>query len=132
MQRSTINPWTWNEAFGYSQGAVVSDATQTMYVAGQVSIDVDGDVAHAGDMSGQVGLALDNLETVLGAAGLSLADVVRLDVYTTDMDAYFPASALVNERFGSHGNIPVGGILVQVPRLSLPPLMVELVATACR
>lgn len=87
---------------------------------------------YAGDMAGQVRQALDNLETVLGAAGQTLADVVRLDVYTTDLDAYFPVSSVVSDRFGGNGNIPVGGILAQVSRLALPPLMVELVATAVR
>jgi len=90
MQRTTINPWTWNEAFGYSQATVVEGSHQVMYIAGQTAIDADGNVVHAGDMAGQVGQALDNLETVLGAGGLTLADVVRLDVYTTDLDAYFP------------------------------------------
>ena len=132
MKRTTINPWTWNEAFGYSQGALVENPRQTVYVAGQVSIEAEGNVCHAGDMAGQVGQALDNMEVVLAAAGFTLTDVVRLDIYTTDMDAYFPASHVVNERFGEHGNVPVGGILTQVSRLSLPPLMVELVATAAR
>lgn len=132
MKRTTINPWTWNEAFGYSQAAVVEGSHQVTYVAGQTAIDADGDVVHAGDMAGQVRQAMDNLETVLGAAGQTLADVVRLDIYTTDLDAYFPVSSIVNDRFGSHGNIPVGGVLAQVSRLALPPLMVELVATAVR
>lgn len=130
MQRTTINPWTWNEAFGYSQAAVIEGSHRVTYVAGQTAIDADGNVVHTGDMAGQVGQALDNLETVLGATGQTLADVVRLDVYTTDLDLYLPASSLVNDRFGRHGNVPVGGILAQVSRLALPPLMVELVATA--
>ena len=36
-------------------------------------------------MAGQLNKALDNLETVLGQAGLGLSDVVRLNYYVTDM-----------------------------------------------
>lgn len=130
MQRTTLNPWSWNVPMGYSQGVQVQGGHRTLYLAGQCSIDPEGNVTHIGDMAGQVGQALDNMEAVLAAADLSLADVVRLDVYTTDVPAYFAASHVVNERFGAWDNVPAGGILCQVPGLAMPPLMVELVATA--
>jgi enamine deaminase RidA (YjgF/YER057c/UK114 family) len=43
---------------------------------------------HAGDIRAQITLALDNLETVLGEAGFGLQDVVRLNMYTTDVDLF--------------------------------------------
>ncbi len=130
MKRNTINPWTWQEPLGYAQGVAVTGESRTLFLAGQCSIDPTGSIVHIGDMTGQVGQALDNMEAVLAEAELSLADVVRLDVYTTDIDAYFGSSHVVNERFASAGNVPAGGILAQVPRLAMPPLLVELVATA--
>ena len=42
-------------------------------------------------MRAQVAQALDNLETVLGQAGLGLGDVVRLTYYVTDVQAFFGA-----------------------------------------
>ena len=36
-------------------------------------------------MAAQLGLALDNLKTVLAAADMTMASVVRLTVFTTDM-----------------------------------------------
>ncbi len=132
MKRQSINPWTWNQPMGYSQGVQVDGSHRTVYLAGQTAIDPSGNVTHVGDLPGQVGQALDNMEVVLAAADLTLADVVRLDIYTTDVDAYFAASHVLNERFGHWGNLPAGGILTEVPRLAMPPLMVELVATAAR
>ena len=128
FRRTPVNPWTWQEAMGYSQGIRVCAVSETLYVSGQCSIDASGAVAHVGDMAGQLSQALDNTATVLQQAGFTFADVVRYDVYTTDVDAYFAASHLVHARFG--GSAPVGGILCQVARLALPPLMVELVSTA--
>jgi enamine deaminase RidA (YjgF/YER057c/UK114 family) len=49
-------------------------------------VDADGNPARAGDMAAQHAFALDNLETVLRAAGMRLANTVRLTVYTTDVD----------------------------------------------
>ncbi len=130
MHRSTINPWTWQDALGYTQGVLVREAQETLYLAGQCSVDADGAPLHAGDMAAQVNQCLDNVETVLGKAGMSLADVVRLDVYTTDTAAYFGAMSLVTDRFTAAGTVAAGGILCQVEGLAMPPLMVELVATA--
>jgi enamine deaminase RidA (YjgF/YER057c/UK114 family) len=60
-----------------------------LHCAGQASVDADGKPVHEGDMRGQLTRSLDNLEIVLGEAGLGLADVVRLNYYTTDVDAFF-------------------------------------------
>ena len=42
-------------------------------------------------MNAQLSLSLDNLETVLKDAGFNLSNVVRLNIFTTDVDAFFGA-----------------------------------------
>src|SRR3712207_6951697 len=39
MQQQTINPWTWQEQLGFSQGILVAEARQTLYAAGQGPVD---------------------------------------------------------------------------------------------
>ena len=51
-------------------------------------MDAKGRPLHAGDRKAQGKLALDNLETVLRRADMTFSDVVRLNAYTTDMDAF--------------------------------------------
>ncbi len=133
MNKQTINPWTWQEALGFSHAVLVESPQQTMYVAGQGSIDPDGNLAHEGDMANQVSLAMDNVETVLAAGGMSLGDVVRYDVYTTSLEDYFIKGAehLVT-RFAQAENIPAGGIATEVPALAVPGMAVEITVTACR
>ncbi len=76
---------------------------------------------------------MDNVQTVLDAAGLTLADVVRYDVYTTDIGSYLtPGHQHVAGRFASTGVLPAGGILAQVQSLAMPGLMLEMVVTAVR
>jgi len=93
----------------------------------------DGEPLHAGDMAAQVALAMDNVEAVLAAAGMGLSDVVRFDIWSTDIQAYFEQGAgTVAGRFAAAGRIPTGGIAAQVSALAMPPLMVEIVVTASR
>ena len=77
VQSQVINPWTWQDQFAFVQAHEVSGAQRVVYCSGQTSVDGDGNPIHEGDLRAQVGQALDNLETVLGEAGLDLSKVVR-------------------------------------------------------
>lgn len=82
-----------------------------------------------GDMASQLTLALDNLEAVLSAAGMTLANVIRLNIYTTDVDLLFEYyDPLVNRRAAAGVAPPC--TLLGVTRLAYPELLVELEATA--
>jgi enamine deaminase RidA (YjgF/YER057c/UK114 family) len=131
VERKITNPWAWQDNFGFVQGLEVSGAQRTLYCAGQTSVDAEGAPAHAGDMRAQLGLALDNLETVLQQAGFTLGDVVRLTVYTTDVDQLFEAYDLAGARLASAACRPTMTWL-GVSRLAFPELTVELEATAVR
>ncbi|MFC0623623.1 RidA family protein [Kribbella deserti] len=129
MERTAINPWAWSAELGYNQGEIVSGHTRTLYCAGQTAMSADGQPQHAGDMAAQVALSLDNLEAVLGEAGMSLANVVRLNVYTTDVDLLFQHYGVLASRLGAAGVAPATTML-GVTRLAIPVLLVELEATA--
>jgi enamine deaminase RidA (YjgF/YER057c/UK114 family) len=129
VERTAVNPWTWSLQFGFNQGEIVAGATRVLFCAGQTSVDGDGNPQHPGDMATQIALAADNLEAVLREAGMSLANVVRLNFYTTDVDAFFEHAGVLAERTSAAGVAPVGTLL-GVARLAFPELMVELEATA--
>ena len=129
VQRSTVNPWTWSMQFGYNQGELASGHTRTLYCAGQTAMSGDGEPRHAGDMAAQLALSLDNLEAVLGEAGMSFANLVRLNVYTTDVDRLLAHYGVLASRLGAAGVAP-STTLLGVARLAVPDLMVELEGTA--
>jgi enamine deaminase RidA (YjgF/YER057c/UK114 family) len=131
MEKRVINPWTWQDQFGFVQANDVSGGERTLYCAGQTSVDADGNPLHEGDMQAQVLQAIDNLETVLREAGFQLSDVVRLDVYTTDVDAYLEAAPAAGARLAEAG-ARFAATLLGVQRLAFPPLLVELEATAVK
>lgn len=129
IQRTPVNPWTWSADLGYHQGETVSGEARTLYCSGQTATNGDGAPQHAGDMAAQVALSLDNLEAVLGAAGMSMASLVRLTVYTTDVDRLFQHYGVLTSRLDSAGAAPTTTML-GVTRLALPDLMVEFERTA--
>jgi enamine deaminase RidA (YjgF/YER057c/UK114 family) len=125
MQRRRINPWQWSVEMGFNQGELVEGASRVLFCAGQTSVDGNGAPQHAGDIAAQLSLALDNLEAVLREAGMELANVVRLNIYTTDVDSFLTSYGSAAERLGGAGVAPPGTLL-GVARLAYPELMVEL------
>jgi enamine deaminase RidA (YjgF/YER057c/UK114 family) len=125
--RTTINPWTWQDQFGFAQAVSAPAASRWLFLAGQGPADPDGAVTHVGDIAGQVSQAFDNIETVLAQAGADLSHVVRLNYYTTDVDALFGVWHLIVERLGE--NRP-SSTLLGVARLAYPEMLVEIEATA--
>ncbi|MFG2739686.1 RidA family protein [Streptomyces chartreusis] len=129
MERTAVNPVTWSVDLGFNQGELVSGHTRTLYISGQTAMCPDGKPQHDGDIAAQLTLSIDNLEAVLGEAGMSLADLVRLNVYTTDVDLLFPHYGVLAARLGAAGVAPAMTML-GVTRLAIPGQLVELEGTA--
>jgi enamine deaminase RidA (YjgF/YER057c/UK114 family) len=129
MDMKAVNPWTWQDRLNFSHAIDACGADRVLFCAGQTSVDAEGRVLHRGDMAAQLARAFDNLETVLSAAGLTLANVVRLNYYVTDMDAFAAARATIAARLGTLAVKP-SGTLLGITRLAQPDLLVEIEATA--
>ncbi len=83
----------------YSQAVVVAE---TVFCAGQVGLDPATGKLVPGGIAAETARALENLAAVLGAAGLSLAEVVKTTVYLTDLGEF----AAMNEVYGRHFAAP--------------------------
>lgn len=129
MERKIINPSKWQDAVGFVQGHEVTGGQRVLYCAGQVSVDADGKSVHAGDFRGQLNRVIDNLEQVLKQAGYGLRDVVRLNVYTTDLEGYFANRNVMLDRLVGAGG-RYSSTLLGVARLARPEFLVEIEATA--
>jgi enamine deaminase RidA (YjgF/YER057c/UK114 family) len=129
MDRNDINPWEWSKAFGFSQAVDLLGAQRIVMCSGQTATGADGSPPTTSDMGEQVRLAFENLVTVLAGAGMTVADVVRLTIYTTDVDELFGAYGTAAEFLAP--NLPAM-TLIGVTRLAFPELKVEIEATAAR
>jgi enamine deaminase RidA (YjgF/YER057c/UK114 family) len=129
MERRDVNPWEWSKAFGYSQAIELTRPERLLVCAGQTAAGPDGAPPTTSDMGEQMRIALANLTTVLDAAGMTMADVVKLTIYTTDVDAVLGNWGTAVEALAP--NLPAS-TLVGVTRLAFPELKIELEAMAAR
>ncbi|MEU6894883.1 RidA family protein [Streptomyces sp. NPDC046557] len=129
MERNAVNPVSWSVEMGFNQGEVVSGHSRTLYISGQTAMTSEGKPEHDGDMAAQLTLSIDNIEAVLAEAGMSLANLVRLNVYTTDVDLLFRHYGVLAGRLGAAQVAPTTTML-GVTRLAIPGQMVELEGTA--
>lgn len=124
--RRTIETENAPEAVGpYSQAVQVGP---TVYLAGQVGLDPSTGELVSDSLHLQIWQAMDNLEAVLEAADLTMADVVDVQVFMTDVDQF----SKFNELYGSyfHDQLPARAV-VEVARLPLDA-KVEIKMTAVK
>lgn len=129
MNRIPINPWSWSLNVGYNQAEILEGTRRQLICAGQTAVDAEGNPQYPGNMRSQMTLALDNLEAVLSAAEMGLANITRLNIYTTDVDEAMKHVDLFGTRLGPVGAAPPMTLL-GVTRLAIPGLMFEIEATA--
>lgn len=124
-----VQPPEWPAPKGYANGMIARG--RTLYVAGQVGWNAQC-VFESDSLTEQLATALDNVLSVVRAAGGAPADVVRMTIYVTDLDAYRQGVKEIGrawrERFGKH--FPAMA-LVGVAGLVELRAKVEIEATAC-
>jgi len=127
--RTAINPVSWSQQLGFDQAQLVQGQQRQLFVSGQDAVDADGNPQHEGDMAAQLEMSVGNLEAILAAADMTLANVVRLNAYTTDFDELLKNWTTLTGRFeNSDGGFAT--TLLGVSRLPAPGLLVMLEATA--
>src|ERR687897_2450879 len=127
MNRTPINPSSWSIKLGFDQAQLIEGHRRQLVCSGQDAVDADGNPQHPGDMAAQLELAVDNLEAILAAADMTLANIIRLNAYTTDMDALLKHFPSLTARFGSSR---FATSLLGVTQLPAPQLLVMLEATS--
>ena len=97
MSRSIIATEQAPAAIGpYSQAVRAGD---TVYFSGQIPLDPATGNLVDGDISAQTRRVFDNLAAVAGAAGGSLAKIVRVGIYVTDLAHFAAVNAVMAEYF---------------------------------
>ncbi len=126
-QVKRTNPPTLSTPTGYTHVVEVSGPAKTIYIAGQVALDKDGKVVGAGDMKAQTEQVFKNLEAALAAAGAKFSDVVKMNMYLTDIGQVSVVREIRSKYFGS--STPAS-TLVQVVALARPEFLIEIEVVA--
>ncbi|MGH9159949.1 MAG: RidA family protein [Vicinamibacteraceae bacterium] len=107
---------------------VETTGDRTVYVAGQVALDADGNLVGKDDLRLQARQVFENLGTALQSVGAGFGDVVKMTMYVTDMSELAGPCA----RFAAQvmAPPPAANMLVQVGRLAHEDFLLEIEAIA--
>ena len=112
---------------GYSQAVKVTGAQTILFLAGQVAYDDKGGVAHRGDFTGQARQVFASIKALVEAGGGTLANVVKLNTYLTDVRHRPQFRVVRDEFFGAKGP---ASTMVEVTHLADPDYLIEVEAVA--
>jgi enamine deaminase RidA (YjgF/YER057c/UK114 family) len=129
MEKQFFNPSNIHQPRGYTH-AVAVDGGRSIFIAGQVAFDKEGNLVGKGDLRAQTEQALDNLVTALAAAGATPADVVKINTYVVN---YRPADYPIIRESRARvfaGPNPPASTLIGVQALAVEELLIEIEAIA--
>ena len=108
----------------YSQGVRAGDM---LFVSGQIPVDPSTGIVVSGGIKEQTVLVIANIAAVLSAGGLTLQNVVRADVYITDMNSFAEMNEVYAAKFTA--DIKPSRVTVEVSRLP-KDVLIEIAVTA--
>jgi enamine deaminase RidA (YjgF/YER057c/UK114 family) len=125
-----INPKTLLTPPGYSHVAKINSGT-IVYIAGQVPADAAGRLVGAGDLEAQAEQVYRNLKSAVEAAGGTMADIVKVNIYlVAEVDqASIPKLRAIRDRYLNVAAPPVS-TLAFIARLAQPGWLIEIDAVA--
>jgi len=126
MAKSFNPPNIWSP-FGTFSQAVIGGEGKTIYLKGQVALGPDGEIVGPGDMATQVIQVLKNISDILGTFGGKASDIVSLQQFTTDIQAFMGCGEIRARFF--HVPYPVTTTL-EVSSLYDSRLLIEIAAIA--
>ena len=111
----------------YSQGVRVNQAQTLLFLSGQVAYTADGAAACRGDFKGQARGAFEAIKALVESQGGTMANVVKITTFVTDMRYRLDLAPLREEFLGKKGP---ASTLVEVSALAHPDWMIEIEAIA--
>ncbi|GAA2157133.1 RidA family protein [Actinomadura napierensis] len=123
LERETITPEAMTPPMGaYSHGYSVNVGDARMiFVTGQIAIDHEGNPV-SDDIEVQTRFVFERVSSVLEAANSSMDDVVKAQIFLTDIRDFAVVSPIRNEFFGTSKPVST---LVEVSALVRPECKVE-------
>jgi 2-iminobutanoate/2-iminopropanoate deaminase len=111
----------------FSQGVIASACGRMVFISGMTARDVDGRVIGAGDIEAQTRQVCENINRAVGAAGGTLNDVVRVDVFVRNIEHFDAIHRVRREYFDAPAP---ASTLLEVSKMVSPEMLIEINAIA--
>lgn len=111
----------------FSQATIIEARGRIVFVSGMTSRHPDGSIAGIGDIIAQTKQVCENIKAAVEAAGGTLDDVCRVDVYVRNMEHFDKIHEVRSQYFRSP--FPAS-TMVEVNKLTSPEYLIEMSAIA--
>ena len=129
MRKEIVTPPGLAEPRGFNHGLLV-DGGRTLYLAGQDASGPDGEIVAPGDVVGQFEQVMANLAAVVEEAGGTSEDIVKLNVYVADREAYRENLSEIGEVFGEYVDVYPAMALFEVSGFFQADAVIEMEGVA--
>jgi 2-iminobutanoate/2-iminopropanoate deaminase len=123
--KKVIAPKNLHRPFGYAHAIQID---KTLYISGQIPLDMDMNVVGKNDMAAQTEQVYGNLKKVLEDAGGNMTNIVMLNIYCTDIERFDKETRGLRKKY--FGDYYPAVTAVEVKRLYRPDFMIEVEAVA--
>ena len=127
IQRENLFPAGLSKPTGHWTTVTCARPGKLVFVSGLTAKNERGEIAGVGDVRAQTRQVCDNLRAAMRAAGGSLADIMRVDVYIKDMVGFKDIHDIRREYFGPN---PPASTMVAVAGFTHPDMLIEINAIA--
>jgi len=111
----------------FSQAVEIEAKGRLVFISGMTSRRADGTIAGLGDIEAQTRQVCENLKAAVEAAGGTMDDICRVDVYVRNMEHFDKIHKVRREYFGSP---PPASTMVEVSKFTSPDYLIEISAIA--
>jgi 2-iminobutanoate/2-iminopropanoate deaminase len=111
----------------FSQATVIEARGKLVFISGMTSRRADGSIAGIGDIEAQTKQVCDNLKAAVEAAGGSMDDIVRVDVYVRNMEHFDKIHKVRREYFKAPAP---ASTMVEICKMTSPDYLIEINAIA--
>ena len=111
----------------FSQAIVIEAKGKLVFISGMTARRADGTIAGVGDIEAQTRQVCENIKAAVEAAGGTMDDICRVDVYVRNMEHFDKIHKVRREYFGSP---PPASTMVEVTKMTSPDYLIEINAIA--
>ena len=111
----------------FSQAIAIEAKGKLVFISGMTSRRADGTIAGVGDIEAQTRQVCENLKSAVEAAGGTMDDICRVDVYVRNMEHFENIHKVRREYFKAP---PPASTMVEVAKMTSPDYLIEISAIA--